>query len=349
MDHLTKFSDADIRLSGAQRTHVQNGEAALWRVRDAAKQTFPDHMQVGLALQELQDAALNLSGANGPTGKAYNHAYAALVTDYPGLAGAEKGYASRARWMWNHRDGVEGWWGDLSDDGKAANNHPQTVKRNYEAWVRKQEEGDADEAGAPKQPKPKKPSVADMLAKELDGLKSYIIELEAEIARLTPFEAEAERLKKELAAKAEATREQFRDEFVKAAAANDPDKPPLREPSARRRELDLQGRVEAARILNEALAKKALAKKALAKKAPAKKAQSRRRARTLPLDHKDRPRNRGVSWRKVKVGESFVVRDRTPASVSAAASLAGKTQGPSSRPTPSRNGAVQQMRHHQRN
>jgi hypothetical protein len=163
---------------------------ALGRIATAARQSFADWMTVGRALVELQELALNISGANEPVGRAYNAAYAGLIEDTPRLAKLDKGTVSRARWVYQNREAVEEWHGNITDSNlRNEINHPRVVKERFEKFLRDQEAevGDADDAAA-KQRKPKKPTANDMLIeqlnRDLDAAHAYIAELEGSVERL---------------------------------------------------------------------------------------------------------------------------------------------------------------------
>jgi hypothetical protein len=217
---------AEITATGSQRTHIDAGEAALERIEKAARQSFADWMTVGRALSELQALALNVSGANEPVGKAYNAAYAGLIERLPRLSALDKGTASRARWMHTNRDAVEEWHGNITNQNlRNEINHPRVVKERFEKFLRAQEGGDDGEA---KEPKPKKPSVADLLNKEMEGLRAYIIELEQANEALR---VENEALTGKLEAAQADFETRFRQRLSEAAKRNPYDKPSSRKAS----------------------------------------------------------------------------------------------------------------------
>ena len=189
--------------TGSQRTHIDAGEAALARIKQTAKQTFSDWLAVGRALCDLQELALNLSGANQPVGKAYNAAYAGLVETKEHLGGLDKGTSSRARWMYANREAVEDWHGNLTDNERAEINHPRVVKDRYAKHLKELEAGDDEEDAETKQPKAKKPSAAELqrelFERELASLKAYNAELEAANAKLEAENKELDARNKDLA------------------------------------------------------------------------------------------------------------------------------------------------------
>jgi len=183
MLHETKSSrqpelDLWAALSGSDRGVIEKGEAALVQLQAAAVHGFAYWLDVGAAKDRLEEAAINLSGANRPAGKAYNSAFKVLIGRLPHLKQLhedDKGTLSRALWMHRNRAALEEWHGNLEEHEQLRCNHPRIVKDRYEKGDGEAEDG--EDVKTPKLPKPKKPSVADMLQKELDGLKAYIIEL----------------------------------------------------------------------------------------------------------------------------------------------------------------------------
>ena len=165
-------------LSGSDRGVIEKGEAALVQLQAAAVHGFAYWLDVGAAKERLEEAALNLSGANRPAGKAYNSAFKVLIGRLPHLKQLhedDKGTLSRALWMHRNREALEEWHGNLEEHEQLRCNHPRIVKDRYEKGDSEAEDG---EDIKPKRGKAKHPSAASLLQKEIDGLKSYIIELE---------------------------------------------------------------------------------------------------------------------------------------------------------------------------
>src|SRR3954464_10450490 len=103
-------------VSPLRRERIEAGVAALSRIDK--HQTFYDWHLIGEALVDLRSAAMDQAGANAPTGKAYNQAWARCVADNPGLVPLSKldsATRTNAMWLAEHWTTVAEWHANLDD------------------------------------------------------------------------------------------------------------------------------------------------------------------------------------------------------------------------------------------
>jgi hypothetical protein len=177
-------------LTGSDRAVCEKCEASLVQLKAATTQGFWHWLDVGAAKDRLEQLAMNLSGANQPAGKAYNIAFDGLIAHLPHLKKLhekDKGTVSRALWMHRNRAELEAWHGELEEHEQLRCNHPRVVKERFEH--RHDPESDDANGQKDKKPKEKKPTAADLqiaaLKREIDELKVLVMELEAELNRVS--------------------------------------------------------------------------------------------------------------------------------------------------------------------
>jgi hypothetical protein len=98
-------------------------------------------LTIGKFFEELQLEAMHRSHSNNPQGIRYNEAYAWLEKPVPQLAertptnprGINKTDRNQFIWCWQHRVELDEWWATKEQHRRDRWNHPDAIKRNYQA------------------------------------------------------------------------------------------------------------------------------------------------------------------------------------------------------------------------
>jgi hypothetical protein len=181
------------QVSGTSKGIFSASESALVQLTASSTNGFQYWLTVGAAKDHLEELSMNFSGANRPAGKAYNKAFDELIEHMPRLKKLhekDKGTVSRALWMHRNRAALEEWHGNLEEHEQLRCNHPRIVKERFERRDELEFEDAEGKKDQSKQPKDKKPSRADLLQRELDQIRAYVIELESENERLAGEKAD---------------------------------------------------------------------------------------------------------------------------------------------------------------
>lgn len=112
---------------------VRTGEAAAKRIDKAHWKMIDDWQLIGKALWQLRVAAMVISGANQPKGKAYSTAWHRLTSrGAHNLCKFDSKTRSDAIWLFKHYgDDCLQWYRNLKPNEKLTINHPTTFKRRY--------------------------------------------------------------------------------------------------------------------------------------------------------------------------------------------------------------------------
>jgi hypothetical protein len=124
------------------RDRMTDAEKAVDEVTTQAKESFYGWLRIGQGLADMQAAAIALAygprSNKRPSGKAYNPAYEIVAARYPKLASIDAATRSNAIWMHKNRSALESWHAQLGDDNaRRSVNHPATVRRQYESWIKR--------------------------------------------------------------------------------------------------------------------------------------------------------------------------------------------------------------------
>lgn len=138
-----------LSMSPERRQAILDGAAAMRIHRQGLRRVF----DIGRAFYEMQEEARVRSNSGKPSGRRYSDAYAALEMPVPDLAGINKTDRNQYIWCHQNRAALEAWWA-LPENAEKRDkwNHPDAIKRNFQAYEKRQQRGADDAASEPKQP-----------------------------------------------------------------------------------------------------------------------------------------------------------------------------------------------------
>jgi hypothetical protein len=117
-------------LTDEQRAKLELGNEAYRRLKRG--ESIERWSEVGIALVELQRAAMAYGRTNSTSNRAYREAWADLVKHVPDLRDIDAGARSHAVWMVNNWPVVKPWLDTLPVNVRLDLNHPRSVRRKYD-------------------------------------------------------------------------------------------------------------------------------------------------------------------------------------------------------------------------
>jgi|SRR6516162_4682077 hypothetical protein len=107
-------------------------EAAEVDLRELSKLlSFHKWMTVGIGVNEMEQAAMDLAGSQDNQSHVYRQAWRSLAARYPHLAELSKNERSLASWMATNREVIEAWHARLDDRKRRNINTPRAVYNNH--------------------------------------------------------------------------------------------------------------------------------------------------------------------------------------------------------------------------
>jgi hypothetical protein len=111
------------------RELIVRGEEAMSVQRGGLDRIF----LIGEVFEALQSEAMRLSNSQNPIGRRYNEAYATLEKPTKQLAKTNKTDRNQYIFCWRFHEAIRAWWQKQDQRQRDRWNHPDAIKRHYEA------------------------------------------------------------------------------------------------------------------------------------------------------------------------------------------------------------------------
>jgi hypothetical protein len=131
-------------LPAEQRARIERGgAAAVWLKKHEGIERW---REVGIAANDLQQAAMDAAHTNRPVGKGYNGYWAELAAHVPDLRDLNSATRTHAMWLATEWATVNVWLDTLTHEERWRLNHPTAIRRRYDARhnVPKRDGGDGE-------------------------------------------------------------------------------------------------------------------------------------------------------------------------------------------------------------